>query len=108
MKKLILTAAIGFFGTIAFGQTNFNEVKVDSYFKSDGTFVQEHYRTAPDNSFNNNWTTVGNTNPHTGVVGTKIFPSTSSSNYYYKPSKPSYYTPNYYNNSTTKTNRRKN
>ena len=102
MKKLILTAAIGFLGTIAFGQTNFNEVKVDSYFKSDGTFVQEHYRTAPDNSFNNNWSTVGNTNPHTGVVGTKTFPSTSSSNYYYKPSTSTYY----FNNSTT-TRRRK-
>ena len=111
MKKLILTAAIGFLGTIAFGQTNFNEVKVDSYFKTDGTFVQEHYRTAPDNSFNNNWSTVGNTNPYTGEAGTKTSKSSSSSsssNYYYKPSTPSYYTPTYYyNNSSTTTKRRK-
>jgi hypothetical protein len=107
MKKLILTAAIGFLGTIAFGQTNFNEVKIDSYLKTDGTFVEEHLRTSPDNSFNNNWTTAGNTNPHTGVVGTKTFPSTSSSNYYYKPSTPSFYTPIYYYSSTNKTRRRK-
>ncbi len=85
MKKLILTAAIGFFGTIAFGQTNFNIVKVDPYLKSDGTLVKEHYRTAPDNSFYNNWSTVGNFNPFTGKEGTKTHPSSTSSssiNYY--------------------------
>ena len=74
MKKLILTAAIGFFGTIAFGQTNFNEVKVDSYYKSDGTFVQEHYRTAPDNSFKiYNWEIIRNSveRRYYGIIQTK-------------------------------------
>jgi hypothetical protein len=108
MKKLIFTAAIGFFGTFAFGQTNFNEVKVDSYYKSDGTFVQEHWRTAPDNSFNNNWSTVGNTNPHTEKVGTKTSPSTTSSNYYYKPSSSSNKSNSTYNfNTGSSTTRRR-
>ena len=109
MKKLILTAAIGFLSTISFGQTNFNEVSVSSYYKSDGTFVQEHKRTAPDNSFNNNWSTVGNTNPYTGEAGTKTSKSSSSSHYYYKPSTPTYKSsaPCYNFNTSTTTRRRK-
>lgn len=44
---------------------------VDPYQRSDGTRVKGHYRTAPDNSFDNNWTTKGNRNPHTGKPGTR-------------------------------------
>jgi hypothetical protein len=49
-------------------------------------------RSAPDGSFRNNWSTRGNTNPYTGVFGTKATPP--SNHYYASPvnyySKPTY------------------
>ena len=98
MKKLILSAVVGFLGFNSFCQefktfSNFpSEVKVDSYVKTDGTVVKEHWRTAPDNSFNNNWSTKGNMNPHTGEWGTKTSKSTFSTNRNFNSS-PSF---NYY------------
>jgi len=50
---------------------------VNGYYKANGTYVQPHYRSAPDNSVNNNWSTKGNVNPYTGKEGTKIVPSYS-------------------------------
>src|SRR5439155_17382653 len=46
-------------------------VHVRAYTRKDGTFVQAHYRSAPDGIFSNNWTTKGNINPYTGVPGTR-------------------------------------
>ncbi len=43
---------------------------VQPHTRSDGTFVQGHYRTAPDNAMQNNYSTQGNVNPHTGQAGT--------------------------------------
>jgi hypothetical protein len=50
---------------------------VNGYFRKNGTYVQGHYRTNPDNSFYNNWSTKGNVNPYTGRVGTKRPPMSS-------------------------------
>lgn len=36
-----------------------------------GTYRQGHYRTTPDGSKLNNWSTKGNVNPITGKKGTK-------------------------------------
>jgi len=47
------------------------EVDVKGYFKKDGTYVQPHKRTAPDKRVDDNWSTIGNTNPYTGKRGTK-------------------------------------
>lgn len=58
---------------------------VRGYTRSDGTRVQGHYRSSPDSSFNNNWSTRGNTNPYTGQPGYKT-PQYSA---------PSYRTPSY-------------
>lgn len=46
------------------------DVFVNGYFRSDGTYVQPHYRSAPDNSYNNNWSVSPNVNPYTGQRGT--------------------------------------
>lgn len=51
---------------------------VNGYFRSDGTYVQPHYRSNPDSSRLNNWSTQGNVNPHTGKEGT-VDPYGSSS-----------------------------
>ena len=38
--------------------------------RKDGTYVQPHHRTAPDNNRLNNYSTQGNVNPYTGQMGT--------------------------------------
>ena len=45
------------------------DVKVSGYYRSNGTYVQPHYRSDPDGLKNNNWSTIGNTNPYTGKKG---------------------------------------
>ena len=44
---------------------------VNGYFKSNGTYVQGHYRSSPDSSYNNNWSVSPNVNPYTGTKGTR-------------------------------------
>jgi len=47
---------------------------VRGYFRKDGTYVSGHRRTNRDDSFWNNWSSRGNTNPYTGRIGTKTPP----------------------------------
>ncbi len=47
------------------------DVYVKGHTRKDGTYVQPHYRSAPDRNPNNNWSTKGNVNPYTGQPGTK-------------------------------------
>lgn len=44
---------------------------VKSHIRRDGTFVSGHFRTNSDDSFWNNWSSLGNVNPHTGRIGTR-------------------------------------
>lgn len=46
-------------------------VHVRGYFRKNGTYVAPHYRSSPDSSVWNNWSTKGNVNPYTGKAGTK-------------------------------------
>lgn len=48
---------------------------VRPYVKKDGTFVRGHYRSNPDESFHNNWSTYPNVNPYTLKKGTRRYPS---------------------------------
>lgn len=45
-------------------------VWVNGYTRSNGTYVQGHYRSNPDGNPYNNWSYPGNTNPYTGVTAT--------------------------------------
>lgn len=65
------------------------DVDVSGYYRSDGTYVQPHKRSAPDGTPYNNWSYPGNTNPYTGKV------VTGTSNTYLN---------NYNNSSSTYTN----
>lgn len=47
------------------------QVRVEGYTRPDGTYVQPHYRTAPNNTPMDNYGTRGNTNPFTGQPGTR-------------------------------------
>ena len=63
-----------FASTVAFA-----DVHVKGYTRKNGTYVAPHYRSNPDGNFSNNWSTKGNTNPHTGKPGTRVTPPKSSS-----------------------------
>jgi hypothetical protein len=43
---------------------------VNGYYRSNGTYVQPHYRSNPNNSTFDNYSTKGNYNPYTGQPGT--------------------------------------
>lgn len=43
--------------------------KVKGYYKKNGTYVSPHYRSKPDGSKGNNYSTKGNVNPYTGKKG---------------------------------------
>ena len=45
------------------------DVYVNGYMRSDGVYVAPHYRTAPDSTLLNNYSTRGNVNPYTGQAG---------------------------------------
>ena len=68
------------------------DVWVSGYTRSNGTYVQPHYRSNPDGNFYNNWSTYPNTNPYTGAVGTRHTPSYSDG---YSSRTPSYTIPSY-------------
>lgn len=56
-------------------------VHVRGYVRKDGTYVAPHYRSAPDQSFQNNWSTKGNFNPYTGEEGTRVTPPAGHNGY---------------------------
>jgi hypothetical protein len=61
------------------------DVYIKPHTRSDGTYVQGHYRTAPNSSQYDNYSTKGNYNPYTGQAGT-VEPQ------------PTYQSPSYPNN----------
>lgn len=77
MKTLITIAAIALLAAPAFAQYQ----QVDGYYRSNGTYVQPHIRTAPDNSTWNNLS-----QPSSGGYG-----SYGSYNSNYSQSSPTYY-----------------
>ncbi len=75
MKKILVSII---FIMLSFSSV-FADTWVNGYYKSNGTYVQGHYRSSPDSFKNNNWSTSGNTNPYTGKKGTRTFGGTCSS-----------------------------
>lgn len=65
MKKALLIA-LAAASTIAFADNY-----VRPYVKSDGTFVEGHFKSAPDRNPYNNYSTQGNSNPYTGQQGSR-------------------------------------
>ncbi|MEY3499412.1 MAG: hypothetical protein RL308_1081 [Bacteroidota bacterium] len=90
MKKLFFFIAFLFAAANSFAQTS---TYVSGYTNSNGTYVQGYYRTTPNTTRNDNYSTVGNVNPYTGSYGTKPADSYYSSPSYYSTS--SYTTPVY-------------
>jgi hypothetical protein len=67
MKRLTLglLLAIAAVGSVAAQQ------RVDGYTRQDGRYVEPYYRSSPNNSYNDNYSTRGNTNPYSGQAGTR-------------------------------------
>jgi peptidoglycan hydrolase-like protein with peptidoglycan-binding domain len=47
-----------------------SDVYVRGYYRSNGTYVAPHYRSGPNNTRADNFSTFGNVNPYTGKEGT--------------------------------------
>src|SRR3989442_7149583 len=86
LTALLLTPSL-----ISLASARGRSVYVHGYYRSNGTYVMPHYRSAPDGNFWNNWSTVGNVNPYTGKPGTKTTPPAGYGGY----STPSYPDANY-------------
>lgn len=59
------------FGTSRSSSHSTGEHYVSGYVRSNGTYVGGHYQTNPNVTRNDNYSTRGNMNPHTGEPGTK-------------------------------------
>jgi hypothetical protein len=72
-KFLTLIIAVVGLVTVAISVPSSVEARVSvrGYYKSNGTYVQPHYRTSPDGYKSNNWSYKGNVNPYSGRVGTR-------------------------------------
>jgi hypothetical protein len=46
-------------------------VHVRSYIRHSGQYIGPHFRTPPNHTKLDNWSTRGNLNPYTGKIGTK-------------------------------------
>jgi hypothetical protein len=77
MKFTLLIASL-LIGLIASAQTY-----VKGYTKKNGTYVAPHYRSSPNSTKSDNYSTKGNVNPYTGKAGTK---TDNSYNTYSTPS----------------------
>ena len=79
MKKLlslflcIILSVFLMFPVEAFsrGGSRGGSVRVKGYTTKSGQYVAPHYRSSPNKSKNDNWSTKGNVNPYTGKAGTK-------------------------------------
>ncbi|MBK9938342.1 MAG: hypothetical protein IPP02_08105 [Chitinophagaceae bacterium] len=95
MRKLntILIVFLSIFNiTNLFAQS---DVFVNGYYRKNGTYVQPHFKTAPNSSMFDNYSTKGNFNPYTGKPGW-IDPYSKVSSSYYS-AMPYSYRPNYEN-----------
>jgi hypothetical protein len=73
-RDIPMQRIVSFLLVLLCAATNLAQVRVRGYFRRDGTYVSPHYRSYPDGSFYNNWSTKGNVNPYTGQPGTKVAP----------------------------------
>jgi hypothetical protein len=65
------TALAAFAGLLAVSNAAIADPYVNGYVRKDGTYVQPHYRSAPDGVRSNNWSVQPNVNPYTGQQGTQ-------------------------------------
>lgn len=62
--KIVIACAL-----LMFSAASMADTWVNGYTKRDGTYVQGHYRSSPNSTTYDNYSTKGNTNPYTGEQG---------------------------------------
>ncbi|MCT4599983.1 MAG: hypothetical protein N4A32_03705 [Marinifilaceae bacterium] len=92
LKRLIVIFTLLILSITCLAQVNPNKVWVNGYYRSNGTYVRGHWRTAPNHTNIDNYSTRGNVNPYTGKPGYispdsyGLYKNTYRSNYSsYKP-----------------------
>lgn len=75
MKTYFAAVVLGLVVLVSAGFPSAAEaaVRVKGYMRSNGTYVAPSYRSNPDSSRLNNWSTKGNYNPYTGKAGTRRY-----------------------------------
>ena len=48
---------------------------IEGYYRNNGTYVQPHYRSAPNNNPYDNYSAQGNVNPYTNNIGRQNYPT---------------------------------
>jgi hypothetical protein len=71
MRRILTVALLVFFMLGIALPAVADDVWVRGHTRSDGTYVEPHWRSAPDGNPFNNWSTQGNVNPYTGKQGTR-------------------------------------
>lgn len=93
MKTVFVAALIAAVSACTFAPAQ-ADTYVHGYTRGNGTYVAPHYRSSPDSSDNNNWSTAPNVNPYTGQTGTHNptwndhAPGTSGSSPFVSPTSP--------------------
>lgn len=67
MRKIVAFAAL----VVLASSPAVAQVYVQGHVRSDGTYVQPHWRSSPNSTTSDNWSTKGNVNPYTGEEGTR-------------------------------------
>lgn len=80
--RFVFSFAFLLLSIFGFSQTNPNHVRVSGYYRSNGTYVQPYFRTAPNSTNRDNFSTRGNVNPYTGKPGW-IEPDNKYNTFYY-------------------------
>ena len=72
MKKIAILSILGILFVGLFGFVNSSEAltRVNGYTKKNGTYVMPSYRTSPNKTKLDNYSTKGNYNPYSGKKGT--------------------------------------
>lgn len=68
-KKVVIGAMFALLTTLSFSAAA--QHYVSGYTRANGTYVQPHYQTDPNNTKTDNYSTQGNVNPYTGQEGTR-------------------------------------
>lgn len=70
MKKIsLIFISFLFLTNQLFSQNNPNHIYVDGYINSNGNYVKGYYKTTPNSTINDNFSTKPNINPYTGKHG---------------------------------------
>lgn len=74
MKNIVIGLAFTFFLFISAGSAEAKTVSVKGYYKpSTGSYVMPSYRTSPNKTKLDNYSTKGNYNPYSGKTGTRVY-----------------------------------